>query len=227
MADFLRFLQSYELWIYALLGLISLVYIRRIALAWRAWQRSLFGIEREKAQNRFSAALSILALLLLLSVAEFILVTFVVPAYPRLEALSTPTLALMDTQVVLQPASDGTIPAETPLAATPTPPGTNGCVEGQLEWQSPKSGEAIQGEVELVGTVNILDFGFYKYEFAQIGSENWIPIAAGDQPKVNEKLGSWSTSALPIGDYQLRLVVADNQNNLYPPCVITVQISNP
>ena len=38
-------------------------------------------------------------------------------------------------------------------------------------------------------------------------------------------LGQWDTGTLAPGDYQLRLVVSDNQGQALPACVITVRVS--
>jgi hypothetical protein len=103
-----------------------------------------------------------------------------------------------------------------------------GCTPGQVEWTFPKAGDEISGKVELKGTVNVPNLGFYKYEFSQAGVENWMTIAAGNENnKVDAVLGTWDTTLLIPGDYQLRLVVADNQNQLMPACVIPIRIVAP
>jgi hypothetical protein len=78
-----------------------------------------------------------------------------------------------------------------------------------------------------MGTANIPNFGFYKYEFAPIGSGIWGTIVAKNIPIQDGNLGSWDTSAIAAGDYQLRLVVSDNQGNDLPACVIPVRIKAP
>ena len=64
------------------------------------------------------------------------------------------------------------------------------------------------------------------------GTDIWTPIAAGtssifEGPLGGEGSGVWDTSQLEPGDYRLRLVVVDNVNNVYPPCVISVRIAAP
>ena len=111
---------------------------------------------------------------------------------------------------------------------TSNPPvASDGCIATQIEWIYSKNGDEISGTVELIGTVNIPTIGFYKYEFSPVGSEEWMTIAAGNQPKFEEMIGVWNTEALIPGDYQLRLVVTDSQNETLPVCTVSVTIAAP
>ena len=83
MDELLRFLQKYEIWIYVVLGVGSLFYIQRLLVAWNEWRNTLFGLERESAQRKLSASLTILILMALIIVSEFAIVSFVVPGFPQ------------------------------------------------------------------------------------------------------------------------------------------------
>jgi hypothetical protein len=87
----------------------------------------------------------------------------------------------------------------------------------------PEAGGEIRGVIELTGTVNIPNFGFYKYEVAPAGA-----ILGDDRRRahvvIEGPLGRWDTTALTPGDYQLRLVVVDNQGLELPPCVVPVRV---
>jgi hypothetical protein len=72
--------------------------------------------------------------------------------------------------------------------------------------------------------VNISNFGFYKYEVAPQGSDTWATISAGRAIVNNGSLGRWDTTALTPGDYQLRLVVTDNQGQALQACVVPVRV---
>jgi hypothetical protein len=89
---------------------------------------------------------------------------------------------------------------------------------------SPQAGDEIKGTIELIGTVNIPNFGFYKYEVARMGSDTWATISANRDPVIDGLIGRWNTTALTPGDYQLRLVVTDNQGKMLPACVVPVRV---
>jgi hypothetical protein len=230
----LPFLERYEAWIYALLGIVAFIYLQKLVTSWKEWQGTVFGLERDSAQRRFSTSLTILFLLVLFVVVEFVIVSFVSPNYPQTAFLATPTLDVLATPTVTLPALVQGAQAGTPPAGsftqTETPPAIplelrqEGCIVGQIEWISPKAGDTISATVELTGTVNVPNLGFYKYEYARPGEDLWTTIAGGNQPKVNGQIGFWNTTQLDQGDYLLRLVIADNANNLFPACIIPVRV---
>lgn len=228
MEDLLRFFATYEYWIYALLGLVGILYVRKLFAAWQEWRGSVFGLERESAQRRLSASVSILALLALAAASEFVLVSFVSPGYAGLQQLPTPTVDLLATPSVTLPVADLESATPEPTSdsgPTLAPVVDTGCVEGQIEWTYPLDQEEIQGVIEPRGVVNVPNLGFYKYEFTKAGEGNWTAIAAGNLPRNDEPLGgSWNTDQVTPGDYELRLVVTDNQNGIFPACVISVRI---
>ncbi len=224
MSALLRFLQDYEIPLYILLGIVGIVYIRKLFVAWREWRMAIFGLERETAQRRFSAALTIVILLLLVALSTFTLVSFIAPNLPGADLLLTPTIDLLATTSGTQnPAgTPGPVTTETVISTG------DGCIPGQLEWTFPLYGDEVSGLVELKGTVNVLNLGFYKFEFSQPGSNTWIAIAAGNKAVVDESLGGvWNTEQLVPGDYTLRLVVFDSQNTALTPCVIPVRVVAP
>ena len=224
MQELLRFLAAYEVWIYIILGAIAFTYLRKTILSFQDWRNSLFGLERENAQRRFASAITFVGLLLFMATAVFILVSFVNPIYPDMVQVSTPTMDMLVTPTAIlegemQPLGPTVVPTIIQVSR-------EGCVEGQIEWTFPKMGEELSGNVELRGTVNIPNLGFYKYEFSQPESDNWTTIAAGDEVKTDQPLGGvWNTSQLLPGDYILRIVVSDNQNQLLPACMVSVRIS--
>lgn len=239
MEALLPFLEKYEVWIYVLLSIVAFIYFQKLVIAWKEWQGTVFGLERDSAQRRFSTALTILILLVLFVVVEFVIVSFVSPNSPQIASLPTPTLDVLATPTVTLPVLAQAASAETPAAgegalsetqAAPTASSetlTEGCVSGQIEWISPKAGDSISETVELTGTVNVPNLGFYKYEYSRPGEDLWTTIAGGNQAKVNGQIGFWNTTQLDQGDYILRLVVADNANNLLPACTIAVRVVKP
>ena len=213
--------------IFALLAVGLIFGFVQISRARTEQRAAVFGLEREIAQHRMRQAIATLTVVTLLALAEFGLVVFLVPNLPGLTQLATPTM-----NPLLTPT--GTFPLEfmetlgvvTPGGPTPTVLVT-GCIPGQIDITTPKPGDTLQGSVELVGTADIPNFGFYKYEFAPLGSDTWATIVADNKVVQDGKLGNWDTSAIAAGDYQLRLVVSDNKGNDLPACVIPVRIKAP
>ncbi len=227
----LPYLKNYESWIYGLLGLVALVYLQKLVIAWKDWQGTVFGLEREIAQRRFSTALTILLLLVAFVLLEFLIVSFVAPTYPQSLSLPTPTLDLFATPTL--PLSAEIVGLTPEVTAEVSPSAMvqllqeEGCVSGQIEWLAPKAGQEISQTVELKGTVNVPNLGFYKYQYSKPNEDIWTDIAAGNQPKLNGQIGFWNTSQIVPGDYLLRLVVLDNQNQPFPVCVIPVRVIQP
>jgi len=213
--------------IFALLALGLIFGLRQITRARTEEHGAVFGLEREIAQYHMRQAIATLTVVTFLALAEFALVVFLVPNIPGLTQLATPTMNPLTTPT-------GTFPLEfmetlgvvTPGGPTPTIQAT-GCIPGQIDITTPKPGDTLKGSIELVGTANVPNFGFFKYEFAPLGSDNWATIVAANKVVQDSQLGSWDTSAITPGDYQLRLVVSDNQGNNLPACVIPVRIIAP
>ncbi len=229
MEEALGFFRAFETWIYLLLGLGGLYNIRKFFIAWQELRSATFGLERERAQSRLNQAASWLVLLLTMIISEFILVSFIAPAMPGPIGLPTPTLNLLATPSVTLPA--GNLP-EGAAQATETPAVIqtvvgSGCVPGQIEIMIPENGEEISGVVPVVGSANIPNFGFYKFEIKRPDETTWLTIQAGNAPVSGGKLGDWDTSRLSPGDYQLALVVVDSQAKPSTPCIIQLRVALP
>ena len=50
MRALLDFLHEYEIFLYILIGLISIIYIRRFLTAWQEARLAIFGLEREMSR---------------------------------------------------------------------------------------------------------------------------------------------------------------------------------
>lgn len=230
MGEALSFFRTYETWIYVLLALGGLFYIRRFILAWGDLREAAFGLERESAQSRVNQSAGMVVLLIMMAMAVFSLVSFIAPTIPSASPLLTPTIDLLATVTSTLPpeAAEEEMAAGTQVAPTPTlPPVGVGCVPGQVMIDEPVDGSEISGLVTVRGTANLPNFGFYKYEVARPEETVWLTILAGREIKLNEDLGQWDTRTFPSGDYQLRLVVTDNQGGSIEPCIIKVRINNP
>lgn len=218
-----RTLASYEPLIYIVLAIGALFAFRRMWRSWREWRDSVYGLEREFALRRLVQASGLALLILALVFAEFFIATFIAPSLPASDIVVTPTLDLLVTPV-------GTLsPNTTALAITqPVPNGMSGCVQDKIMIDSPQPGgdHPLDGTISITGTADVPNFGFYKYEVAPMGSQNWATIAASRNPVKNGELGKWNTASVTNGDYFLRLVITDNVGASLDPCVIAVRVLN-
>lgn len=220
-----RTLASYEPLIYIALAIGALFAFRRMWRSWREWRDSVYGLEREFALRRLGQATAAAFLVLALVFVEFFVATFIAPSLPATDILATPTLDLLLTPAGTLSPEQATQAALSP-ATEEVPSGMSGCVPEKIMITSPEPGDEISGTVDITGTASIPNFGFYKYEIALLGSQNWATISAGREPKVNTSLGPWNTTSLTNGDYFLRLVITDNVGMALEPCVIAVRVAN-
>jgi hypothetical protein len=222
MADFYKFLISYEVLIYIVLAIGGLFSFRWLLNSWREWQTAVYSLERQFSSRRLGQSVAISTLLVVVFCFVFSLRTFIIPLLPASVFITTPTLDFISTPTgtlsVEMMTQFANLPAQTAVA------NATGCTPNQIIFTSPAPGEEIKGTIEVTGTVNIQNFGFYKYEVAPQGSNTWATILAGRTIVLNGSLGRWDTTALTPGDYQLRLVVTDNQGIALSPCVVPVRV---
>ena len=233
MLELFHFLVDYQLWIYAVLGVLALVYLIRVITAWRERYSTIFGLERDDAQRRLNSGLAIFVLLLLLIGAEFVLVTFVIPEWPLVMMTPTPVPAAAEEEQPMITRSAG----EGGLVVLSTPEGaegggavsrlSSGCIPNQLEWLAPRSGDVIEGSYTLEATVNVKDMAFYNWAFASVDDQDsWQTLSAGNLPVIEGELGLWATSQVANGDYVLRLTVYDLNNQELPSCDVYIRVLN-
>ena len=220
-----RTLASYEPLIYIALAIGAMFAFRRMWRSWREWRDSVYGLEREFALRRLGQATAAAFLVLALIFVEFFIATFIAPSLPASDVLSTPTLDLLLTPEGTLSSADATQAALSPVTQEISS-GMSGCIPEQIMITFPEAGEPVSGTVDITGTASIPNFGFYKYEVALRGSQNWATISAGNEPKVNTSLGHWNTTSLTNGEYFLRLVITDNVGVSLEPCVIAVRVVN-
>ena len=221
-----RSLEAYEPLIYISLAILGLFVFRRMWVAWREWRDSVYTLEREFALWRLGRVTALGFLVLGLFFVEFYIATFIAPALPASDLLTTPTLDLLASpQSTLAPL-DSTQAADFTPSTQPVQNGMSGCVADKIMITSPKSGDEVRSVVNLIGTADAPNFGFYKYEVAPVGTLNWVTVSAEREPKKDELLGTLNTLSLGNGDYFLRLVITDNVGNSLEPCVIAVRVLN-
>ncbi len=224
MGEILRFFKENEVFIYLVLGIFAIWQFRKFFLAWGELRNAAFGLERQSAQSRLNWVTTVLIFILMLGMVEFMLVSFVVPTVPAASPLETPTLDLLASPTITMEADQ--------LSANSTPVPTvemlNGnCVPGLVDIISPKEGDSVQGIVEIIGSADIPNFAFYKFEMAAMNDTSWLTIQAGEIITIEGRLGYWDTSLLDPGEYALRLIVVDYQGQTTEPCVVQVRVEPP
>ncbi len=232
MADALSFFVQYEAVLYFVLALAGILYLYRFWMAWQETQSAIFGLEREASKNTLSQIAMTLFLLLVLGLIVFSVVTFVVPTVPAQELLATPTLNIvLNTEgedATMTPPNGDDIEFET---ATPLPTvsiNQAACLPDEINISEPKSGDTVRGAVEVLGSADVPNFGFYKFEVARAEEELWLTIQAGrNVVRDGILVENWDTSRLPVGDYVLQLIVTNAGGDTLAPCRIPVRIEMP
>ena len=113
MLEFLRPIVIFDTWLYIILGIIALFFLRLMWIARKDRSRSIFSLERENARVRMTRAFTgfIIVLGLMLGVYYLSVVTPTIVPPPPDTPTPTPIVALPPT------------PTPPPLLPTPTPNG--------------------------------------------------------------------------------------------------------
>jgi len=225
MAEALLLIQTYQVWIYVILGGAGLVYLG-LTLKWfNVYRNALFGLEKERAVASLSRYGAMMALVLAALAGTFFTATFLGPAVPlAARPTSVPTVSLLATPESGVVGEGGTFVPATELALGT--PDSVGCTNSLATLTSPAPDATVTGIVDVKGTANIANFAFYKYEFRLANSADpWQAISAGTVPVIDDLLGRWDTSLVPSSDYDFRLVVTDTSGNAPLPCVIRVHVA--
>jgi hypothetical protein len=243
----LRIIADYQWWIYGFLGLILLFYLRRALMARREGARSIFKLEQEQARARYGRSVVVLAIILLIMTAVFLLSNPLLPApketlAPTATMTSGPLAAATLTPTPPPATMTSTVAATKTRPPRPTPPSptpevmvTNtpvvrpaACPDPNLRITSPGMNQALQGNFPIRGTANIANFQYYKievgpgpnprdHEWTVVGQLHHSPVSGG-------VLETFNSSAYPPGTYTLRLVVVDQTGNFPEPCRVTVTV---
>lgn len=86
--------------------------------------------------------------------------------------------------------------------------------QGVVEITYPKQNDTLYGVVEIRGSASDDNMAYYQLEYSAQGG-SWTPIGpARYQKPVNDgPLGTWDTTQVPPGTYQLRLNLTDRMGN--------------
>lgn len=101
----------------------------------------------------------------------------------------------------------------------------NAAPMGTATITAPAANAALTGSVEVMGTATVQNFQFYKLEFA-MPNAGWAVIGDLKKTAVTDgMLGTWDTTKVPDGPYNLRLTVVDNTGN-YIQATVAVMVAN-
>lgn len=243
----LELLAEYQWWVYGVLALILLFYLRRAILARREGARSIFKLEQEQARTRYSRSVIVSAVILLLMVAVFFVSN-------PLQASPIPTPEPTPTETTGPLAASTLTPTPPPATITPTATATRerptpqtrptltpeveatatpvvrppACPNPNVRITSPGANQVVQGNVPIRGTANLSSFQYYKievgpgsnpkdHEWTVVGQLHQSPVAGG-------VLETFNSGAYPPGTYTLRLVVVDQTGNYPQPCQVTITV---
>ncbi|HJS17512.1 MAG TPA: hypothetical protein VJ785_02100, partial [Anaerolineales bacterium] len=93
---------------------------------------------------------------------------------------------------------------------------------------SPVAGEALRGQVNIIGSTDIPDFVSAQLDFTYASAPQpavaWFPLQALSQPVFDTPLYTWDTTVITDGDYILRLRVFSGDGSFQEVTVpVTVQ----
>ena len=100
-----------------------------------------------------------------------------------------------------------------------------GCNSANASLQVPANGQVLFDSVTVVGTANVPNFAFYKFELSGPSTGNVFTPVGGDRTSPvlqTGTLGQLALSQFQPGTYFFRLAVFDNTTMLRASCTVTV-----
>lgn len=239
MLEFLRPIVSFSIGLYLIFGLLCLFFLRLMWLARKDRTRSIFTLERENANVRLTRYFAgfMFAVASILGVYYLNLVTPQIVPPPQITPTPTPILELPPTPTPppLLPTPTVTptpLPPPTPAEATfqgtpvfiPTPNNSRGgppnCPNPGSIITQPGNGAKVAGVVQIMGAATVDKFDYYKFEFKEPTTGEWVFVNLFNTPVQSGVLGQWNSDTVPPGEYEFRLVVVDGTGNFPEPCVV-------
>jgi hypothetical protein len=229
MEEALVLIEEYQSWIYLLLGVFGLVYLRLTLKRAKQLRSTFFGLESARAREDLMRSILMLVLVVVGFLVTFVAATFGGPAIP-ISARPTvlPTVSLLSTPEGIS-GEEEIIETATPLGETLL--AESGCLNPNATILSPEEEDSVSGMVDILGVADIPGFAFYKIEIKSLTPDStWQAIGAGTTPVCENcdegslVLARWDTSLLTPGEYSLRLVVMDSTGNAPLPCEIGLRV---
>ncbi|MFQ5610788.1 MAG: hypothetical protein ACE5H9_01495 [Anaerolineae bacterium] len=238
MTILVQLVARFSFWLYLLLALIAVFFLRLFWVSRRQRASSIFALERESYGATMARSAIGFLVALALGSGVYYVSNILVEEVPL--PVETPT----PTPIVILPPT----PTPPPLLPTPTPSPTPqprptpppqlteeaptpepalgvpaNCPNPGVQIAQPGTGAQVNGVIQLVGSASIENFDYYKFEFRAAGGD-WNFIQHFETPVIGGILGAWNTDTVPPGEYELRLVVVDATGNFPEPCTLQLTI---
>lgn len=146
-------------------------------------------------------------------------------------AAPTPTAAPVASPTAVPPTAAPTARSAAPTraAAQPKPAAppvqAAGCSDPRVRITYPANGAAISGVTNFLGTANLPDQAYYKFEYKPADSPTWQYLTRFDgKTVVNDKLMDFFTTTVAPGVYDFRLIAVERSGNYPAPCEIRVTV---
>lgn len=112
--------------------------------------------------------------------------------------------------------------------ATPTPGPTIPVGTAKVVVSEPSDGQAVIGNVEILGTTDVPGFLSAELSFAYDDNptNTWFLISTSTEPVRNGTLAEWDTSTITDGSYDLRLVVTRQEGEALVFTVEDIRVRN-
>ena len=230
MSELLLFIEDKQTWIYLLIVIAGVIYLRSLIRSYRESRYTIFNLERERATRKMVRAGAMLTLVVAALIATFLIATFASPALSSsILQTAIPTVSLLTTPSAIENASEEDFVAATALDQLTTD--SSGCLNPEATITDPLDGDTVSGVIQILGAANIQYFAFYKIEYrSESPGAVWQAVSAGTEPvcetwcEETEDLGTWDTSLVTPGLYEFRLVVTDTESNAPLPCTIKLRV---
>jgi hypothetical protein len=241
MTILVKLIADYAAWLYLFMGLVAFLFLRAYLVSRRERDNAIFTLEREAATGRMVQATLGFVVTGVVIAGVLYISHILVAEVPLPQATPTPTVLIVLPPTATPPPL---LPTPTPTATprpratvpplntfTPAPVVTPtvvmaSCPNPGVRISQPGTGTAVSGVIQLVGSANIANFGYYKFEFRGNGFGDWTFVQRFDQAISGGILGAWDTHSVPSGEYEFRLVVVDSTGNYPPPCVLRLTVQN-
>lgn len=243
MTIIVKLIADNAIWLYLFLVLVAFLFMRAYMVARRERENAIFTLERESATGRMMQATTGLVIAFFVIGGVFYVSQILVTETPLPEVTPTPTVLvvlppsptpppLLPTPTLTPTSTPRPQPTPAPLIETITPEPTQpavappACPNPGVRLSEPGDGAAVSGVIQLVGSANVPDFEYYKFEFRGNGFGDWTFIQRFNTPISGGILGAWDTRSVASGEYQFRLVVVDHTGNYPPPCALRLVVQN-